>query len=104
MFLAQRNLFHNRIRLALSVAGVALAVMLILLLNGFLSGMYTQVAAYLDHTPGALVVAQEGVRNLLGATSLLPAGAADAASDVEGVARVIPILSQFVILDLDGKK
>lgn len=103
MFLAHRNLFKDKTRLALSIGGVALAVMLILLLNGFLSGMNRQITSYLDHTPGLLVVAQSGVSNLLGATSLLPPGAAEV-ENVEGVAKVAPILSQFVILDLHGKK
>jgi putative ABC transport system permease protein len=76
--------------------------MLILLLNGFLGGMYRQIAAYLDHNPGTVVVAQEDVTNLLGATSLLPPGAAAAARS-RG-ATVVPILSQFVILDLHDKK
>jgi len=45
------------------MSGVALAVMLILLLQGFLDGMYRQIAAYLEHTPGTVVVAQEDVSN-----------------------------------------
>ena len=74
VFLARRNLFQDTTRLALSISGVALAVMLILLLRGFLGGMYRQIAAYLERTPGSVVVAQEDVTNLLGATSLLPPG------------------------------
>jgi len=102
MFLARRNLFQDTTRLALSISGVALAVMLILLLNGFLDGMYRQFAAYLEHTPGSVVVAQEDITNLLGATSLLPPGTAAAARS-RG-ATVAPILSQYVILDLHDKK
>jgi putative ABC transport system permease protein len=102
MALATRNLLHQPARLALSVIGVALAVMLILLLSGFLSGMHRQIAAYLEHTPSQVVVAQEDVRNLLGATSLLPPNAA-ATARVAGT-RVIPILAQFVILDLHSRK
>jgi two-component system OmpR family sensor kinase len=101
VLLARRNLFQDITRLALSISGVALAVMLILLLNGFLGGMYRQIAAYLDHNPGTVVVAQEDVTNLLGATSLLPPGTAAAARS-RG-ATVVPILSQFVILDLHDK-
>lgn len=104
MQLAQRNLLKDKTRLALSVGGVALAIMLILLLNGFLSGMYRQFASYLDHTPGSILVAQEGVGNLLGATSLLPPGTAESARQAQGVVEAVPILSQFVILDLHGKK
>ena len=50
-FLALHNLRQHKLRLALSISGVALAMMLILLLNGFLSGIYDQVTAYLDNTP-----------------------------------------------------
>ena len=104
MFLARRNLLKDKTRMALSVGGVALAVMLILVLNGFLDGLYAQITSYLDRTPGSVVVAQEDVVNLLGSTSLLPAGIESQAEAVRGVDEVIPILSQFVILDLHEKK
>lgn len=103
-YLAFRNLWQQKFRLALSITGVALAMTLIILLNGFLSGVYVQVTAYLDNTPADLIIAQEGVTNLLGATSLLPAGVADQARSVPGVAQVIPIVSQFVIFDLHDEK
>ena len=104
MRLAWRNLIQERTRLALSVVGVALAILLILLLQGFLGGMFRQIAAYLENSPGSLVVAQDGVVNLLGATSLLPPEAAAEARQVKGIEAVVPILSQFVILDLHDKK
>lgn len=104
MSLARRNLLKDKTRLALSVGGVALAVMLILVLNGFLTGMYQQITSFLDHSPGSVVVAQEDVVNLLGATSLLPAGIIPQVKAVQGVGKASPILSQFVILDLHGKK
>jgi len=103
-FLAFQNLWQQKFRLALSVGGVALSMMLIILLNGFLSGIYDQVTAYLDNTPADLIVAQDGVTNLLSATSLLPAGAADRARGVLGVAQVTPIVSQFLIFDLHDEK
>jgi putative ABC transport system permease protein len=104
MSLARRNLFQNKTRLSLSIGGVALAVMLILVLNGFLDGMYRQITSYLDHSDSSLVVAQEDVVNLLGATSRLPGGIISQVEAVRGVDEAIPILSQFVILDLHGKK
>src|SRR5512144_1402930 len=103
MQLARRNLLQDKTRLALSVGGVALAVMLILLLNGFLNGMFAQVSAYLNHTPGSFIVAQDGVSNLLAVSSQLPASAASSVK-ARGAARVVPILSRFVILDLHNKK
>lgn len=104
MSLARRNLLQEKTRMALSVGGVALAVMLTLVLNAFLSGMNRQITSYLDHSPGSLVVAQEDVVNLLGATSLLPGGIMSQVEAVRSVDEAIPILSQFVILDLHGKK
>jgi putative ABC transport system permease protein len=102
--LARRNLFQDKTRLALSISGVAFAVMLILILKGFLAGMNRQITSYLDRSPGSIVIAEEDVVNLLGATSLLPDGMDQKAESVRGVDRVIPILSQFIILDLHGKK
>ncbi len=103
MSIAWRNLLKDKTRLGLSIGGVALAVMLILLLDGFRNGMFAQITAYLQHASGTMVVAQEGVTNLLGATSLLPAGTASSVK-ARGAATVVPILSQFAILDLHGKK
>jgi putative ABC transport system permease protein len=104
MSLARRNLFQDRTRLALSISGVALAVMLILVLKGLLAGINRQITSYIDRSPGSIVVAQEDVVNLLGATSLLPEGIAQRVGAIRAVERVTPILSQFVILDLHGKK
>ena len=104
MSLARRNLFQDKTRLALSIGGVALAVMLILVLKGFLAGMNRQITSYLDRSPGSIVVAEEDVVNLLGATSLLPEGMDEKAERIRGVEEVTPILSQFIILELHEKK
>jgi putative ABC transport system permease protein len=101
---ARKNLVQEKTRLALSVGGVALAIMLVLILDGLLAGMYRQITAYLDHSQASIVVAQEGVENLLGATSLLPPETEARVEAITGVKQVVPILSQFVILDLHGKK
>ena len=62
MNLAWRNLVQDKTRLGLSAAGVALAIMLILILTGFVSGMELQVSRYLDHAPGSVVLVQAGTR------------------------------------------
>ncbi len=104
MMLARRILLKDKTRLALSIGGVALAVMLILILNGFLTGMFRQITSYLDHSSGSIVLSQKDVVDLLGATSVLPPGELSQASAVRGVKEAVPILSQFVILDLHNKK
>lgn len=65
MSLAWHNLVQDRLRSALSIAGVGLALMLILILGGFLAGVYQSAALYLDHAPGSLVVARKEVKSFL---------------------------------------
>jgi putative ABC transport system permease protein len=62
MNLAGRNLLQDRTRLLLSVAGVALAIMMILILTGFVSGMSLKVSTYLDQAPGSVVLVQAGTQ------------------------------------------
>ncbi|MBI2773652.1 MAG: ABC transporter permease [Chloroflexi bacterium] len=104
MSLAIRNLVQDRTRLFLSVAGVALATMLVLLLNGFVTGFNEQLSTYADHTPGSVVVLQNGGRNLLVSTSLIPPDARETALAVDGVAEAVPVLLRTTILELDGQR
>jgi putative ABC transport system permease protein len=104
VLLARRNLFRDRTRFLLSVLGVAVSVGLILLLAGYRSGVYRQASAYLDNTPGSVVVAEKGIRDFLGTSSVLPAGALEAVQSTPGVDRVIPVVSQFVIFERHGRK
>ena len=101
MSLAARNLLQDKTRLLLSVAGVALAIMLILILTGFVSGMNLQVSRYFDHAPGSVVLVQAGTK---GASSVLPEETADMARSVAGVASAVPVLSQYAVLDLGSSK
>ena len=104
MLLARRNLAHDRIRLLLSIAGVALSVMLILLLSGYLSGIYRQASAYLENAPGSIVVSQRGVRTFAGASSFLSADVLEAVRRAPGVERAVPIVVTSAVLELHGRK
>jgi putative ABC transport system permease protein len=90
--------------MVLSISGVALSIMLIVLLNGFLSGIYVQVTSYLDNTSADLVIAQDGIKNLLSATSILSPDAETNSRGVAGIKQASPIVSQFVIMDIHEKK
>lgn len=104
MFIVWRNLTFNKTRFALSVAGVALALMLVLILAGFRTGLLLQITAYLRNSPGSLVVAQSGVRGFFGVSSMLPVGAAEEAGRIDPDARIVPILTQSGYLTLHGKR
>ena len=104
MLLARRNLFRDRTRFLLSILGVAVSVGLILLLSGYRAGVYRQASAYLDNTPGSVVVAEQGIRDFLGTSSVLPPGALEAVWSTAGVERVIPVVSSFVIFERHERK
>ena len=104
MLLARRNLFRDRTRFLLSVFGVAVSVALILLLAGYRAGVYRQASAYLDNTQGRVVVAEKGIRDFLGTSSVLPPEALEAVEATPGVDQVIPVVSQFVIFERHGRK
>ncbi len=104
MFLAYRHLVQDKLRSALSVVGVGLALMLVLILNGFLTGIYRSAASYLDHAPGSLVVARQDVKNFMVTGSSLSPKTLDAVRRVPGVAKVVPVLAQSVFFSLHGQK
>ena|SRR6266436_8282711 len=81
---ALRNLLQNKIRLVISVGGVALALSLILALDAIMTGVESRLTAYIDHSGADVFVSKAGVRNMHMVSSTLPASAVDKV-------RVIPI-------------
>lgn len=103
--LALRNLMQDTLRFALSVVGVALAVMLILFLLGLRAGIFQSAVIYLDHAPGSVAVMPAGVRSTsAGASQFLPSDTADRVAGAPGVGRVTPILLMMAIPELHGRK
>jgi putative ABC transport system permease protein len=84
--LARRNLFQDRRRAALAVSGVAVALLLVLVLNGILAGAIRQVTAYLRNLPADVIVSQRGVRTMHMSSSALPEEAVAQVDKVRGVA------------------
>lgn len=92
VLLARRNLTRNRVRLAASVGGVALALSLTLALDAIYAGVANQLTTYIERAGADVWVAQAGVRNLHMVASTLPASVVDQVHSVQGVAAVTPIL------------
>lgn len=90
--LAFRNLFQNKLRLVISVGGVALALLLILSLDAIFTGVERQITAYINHSGADIFVSQSNVRNMHMAASSLPVSIIERVMDVPGVSDVTPIL------------
>ena len=90
--LARRNLARNRVRLLVSVGGVALALSLTLALDAIYAGVANQLTTYIDRSGADVWVSQPGVRNLHMVASWLPDSVVDEVRAVDGVAEATPIL------------
>jgi hypothetical protein len=99
---ARRNLLAEKGRLAMSVAGVACAVVLILLVVSLYRG-WSGAARILDELPGDVWVAQQGTRDPFRSTSLLPPGREGALNEIDGVRVAVPVLARRVAFDWDGR-
>lgn len=99
---ARRQLLSEPAKVAVAVVAVGAAVALVLLLTGLRRGMGEQVTTYLRHQP-PVVVGQEGTRNFLSQTSVLPNADVAKAARVPGVAEVGPITQGYAMLALHSK-
>lgn len=89
---ARRQLLARKRRTFAGLAGIAVALLLVLALKAILAGMEQRLTGYIDRSGADVVVAQEGVRTMHMTQSVLPARVAAAAGSVAGVAWARPIL------------
>ncbi|HEX9123609.1 MAG TPA: ABC transporter permease [Actinomycetota bacterium] len=68
----RRNLFAERRRAALGIAGVAASFLMVLALDGIVNGATRELTRYIDTSPADVFVAQRGVTNMHMASSWLP--------------------------------
>jgi len=102
--LTTRNLLHEKGKLALSVAGVAASIALILLLLGFREGLYATLTAYVDNLDSDLIIAQSGVEGLFSSDSTLPLDIHDKAVQASGAVEAGHILLADVIFTVGETK
>jgi putative ABC transport system permease protein len=72
LLVARKNLFSEKIRLAISIGGVALSVFLIGILLSLYRGWDQQVGSFVEQVPGSLWVASDGTTDFAAAASVLP--------------------------------
>jgi putative ABC transport system permease protein len=97
LLVARKNLFSERVRLAISVGGVALSVFLIGILLSLYRGWNDQVGGFVEKVPADLWVASDGTTDFLAAASVLPDALA-------GKLRVLPevdIVSPLIVRPME---
>ncbi len=78
--LVWRNLLYEKGKLVISIASIAAALALILLLLGFRAGLYVTLTAFVDHIGADVIVAQNGTQGMLTSNSIVPLNLHDEAA------------------------
>lgn len=102
--LVYRQLRFETGRTALTVLAIAAVIAEILILEGFLAGLYSQLRTAVINRGGDLVVTQAGVANFIAARSILPQVSRLQVEEIEGVAAVHPLTAISAIYERDGRR
>ncbi|HTZ39826.1 MAG TPA: ABC transporter permease, partial [Syntrophales bacterium] len=100
---AFRNLHADRIRFAITVAGVAFSVLLICFQLSVLKGTRVQITTYIDHTGANIWAMQKGVDDFV-ATSVVPRDSVGALEKIKGVERAAGIYAIYTLLEINKVK
>jgi ABC-type transport system, involved in lipoprotein release, permease component len=100
--LATRNLFADTRRFAMSVAGVAFAVLLVLIVLSLYRG-WSDVGRLYERLPGELWLSQPATSDPFHSTSFLPLADGARASRVAGVRAAIPVYTRHIAFDVRGR-
>ena len=96
--IARRNLGRQRLRLALSVGGVGMALLMILALDGIYAAILKRVTAYPDNQGAPLIASQRGVSTMHMSTSTIARPAVQQLAEDPRVERAEPILYTTLLL------
>lgn len=102
--IAVRNLLQERARLVISAAGVAFAILLMLILLGIYRGAITQFTMVVERNPAHLFVTREGITDFFHGVSLISPEQIRRIEQADGVAEVVPAVVQRVVLERHGTK
>jgi len=99
---ARRNLFAEKGRFAISVAGVAFAVLLILIVLALYRGFSRSGQTFLE-LPGQLWIVQQGTTDPFHSVSLVDRAELIDVQGIDGVAAIVPVLSRTMEFTVAGK-
>lgn len=105
LLVARKNLFSERTRLAISVGGVALSVLLITFLLSLFRGWSEKVGGFVEDVDADIWLAREGTTDFLAAASILPLDErSDTISTIDDVERWSPLIVRPMEATSGGKK
>lgn len=96
VFLSARTLLYDRLRLAISVGGMAFAVVLVLLLRGIMDGTVEKSTTYVDNVGADVFVARGGVKNMALSVSAIPEALVPELAALPGVTQASGIVRVHV--------
>ena len=92
LLVTRKNLLSERTRLAISVGGVALSVLLITFLLSLYRGWNEKVGGFVENVEADIWIAREGTTDFLAAGSILPMEGAAPLSSLPAVERWSPLI------------
>ncbi len=92
--LALRNLFHDRIRLGVTLVGILFAVVLVAVQLGLYAGTSKMIVSMIEKSKGELWIVPYGADSFEG-SGVLTGSERHAALSTPGVARAIPVVASF---------
>lgn len=99
-----RILTAQPLRLALTVSGIALCIVLMLFLLGIYRGVFIGSVEYVRSNPADLWVVQENTTNILRGFSLLRTAHGNLLRTVEGINEAAPVLFLLCAVEREGKR
>lgn len=102
LLVTRKNLFSERTRLAISVGGVAVSVLLITFLLSLYRGWNEKVGGFVEDVDADIWIAREGTTDFLAAGSILPAEPPEELSTLPTVERWSPLIVRPMTASKDG--
>ena len=102
--IARKNLLHEKTRLLIGVSGIAAAIILILILEGFAGGMFRQLTAFARNSRADIFVLQNGVDNSQFGSSHLPKIAEQKIGRIKNVKKASGIFLVSAMMIKNSKK
>jgi putative ABC transport system permease protein len=99
-----RILSAQPLRLAMTVAGIALCIVLMLFLSSIYQGVFVGSVEYVRKNPADLWVVQENTTNILRGFSLLRSVHGDLIRAIEGVDEAAPVLFLLCAVEREGRR